>query len=379
MNIDEMIKKAFINPINDKLKTIGVEIEMPIVSKKINIDMNKIQEMFKFLLSKEFMICSKDNKKNIISVCNLEGDKISLEYSINTLEFSINKSDNLFELFKKYMKYFNIINEFLKKFEYELVGAGINPNYKVINRKCLDDNYYKAIEKLLLMKPYKNNKLFGEFCSYCCSTQTHIVPEKENVVKYLNVFNNLVDIKENIFSNSYMSELNCNNSRKILWENSNFGNYNTGKIPTLKDKKDILEMYKNSYINIIKRNNEYIILPKIKVEEYFKLKEIEGLTVNDKKIKIIPIENDFDRYRSYRNVELSRYGTIEIRSDCTQNINNIFNVVAFNVGISANIDEAFNKLKEKDTDERCWFKIAKKGLIRRKKGEEIFLNVGDNV
>ena len=64
MNIDEMIKKAFINPINDKLKTIGVEIEMPIVSKKINIDMNKIQEMFKFLLSKEFMICSKDNKKN---------------------------------------------------------------------------------------------------------------------------------------------------------------------------------------------------------------------------------------------------------------------------------------------------------------------------
>ena len=132
-------------------------------------------------------------------------------------------------------------------------------------------------------------------------------------------------------------------------------------------------------ITDLKRNNEYIILPKIKVEEYFKLKEIEGLTVNDKKIKIIPIENDFDRYRSYRNVELSRYGTIEIRSDCTQNVKNVFNVVAFNVGISANIDEAFNKLKEKDTDERCWFKIAKKGLIRRKKGEEIFLNVGDNV
>ena len=160
MNIDEMIRKAFINPINDKVKTIGVEIEMPIVSKSINIDMNKIQKMFKFLLNKGFMIWSKDNEENIISVNNLEGDKISLEYSMNTLEFSINKSDNLFEVFEKYMRYFNIINEFLKKFEYELVGTGINPNYKVINRKCLNDNYYNAIEKLLLMKPYKNNKLF---------------------------------------------------------------------------------------------------------------------------------------------------------------------------------------------------------------------------
>ena len=379
MNIDEMIRKAFINPINDKVKTIGVEIEMPIVSKNINIDMNKIQKMFKFLLSKGFMIWSKDNEENIISVSNSEGDKISLEYSMNTLEFSINKTDNLFELFEKYMRYFNIINEFLKKFEYELVGTGINPNYKVINRKCLNDDYYKAIEKLLLMKPYKNNKLFGEFCSYCCSTQTHIVPDKKNIIKYLNVFNNLVNIKKNIFSNSYMSELNCNNSRNILWENSNFGNCNTGKIPTLKDEKDILEIYKNSYINIIKRNNKYIILPNIKVAEYFNLKEIKGLTIDDEKVKITPIENDFDRYRSYRNVELSRYGTIEIRSDCTQNVKNVFNVVAFNVGISANIDEAYNKLNEKNTDEICWFKIAKKGLIRRNKGEEIFLKIGDNV
>ena len=118
MNIDEMIRKAFINPINDKVKTIGVEIEMPIVSKSINIDMNKIQKMFKFLLSKGFMIWSKDNKDNIISVNNLEGDKISLEYSMNTLEFSINKRDNLFELFERYMRYFNIINEFVKNFEY---------------------------------------------------------------------------------------------------------------------------------------------------------------------------------------------------------------------------------------------------------------------
>ena len=58
---------------------------------------------------------------------------------------------------------------------------------------------------------------------------------------------------------------------------------------------------------------------------------------------------------------------------------NIFNVVAFNVGISANLDEAYNKLNEKNTDEICWLKIAKKGLIRRNKGEEIFLKIGDNV
>ena len=55
MNIDDMIEETFINPINDKAKTIGVEIEMPIISRNTNIDMSKIQKMFKSLLNKGFM------------------------------------------------------------------------------------------------------------------------------------------------------------------------------------------------------------------------------------------------------------------------------------------------------------------------------------
>ena len=335
--------------------------------------MNKIQKMFNFLLENDFTILNRDNDGNIICVNNSDGDKISLEYSVNTLEFSINKSENLFELYNKYIKYVRVINDYLNQFEYKLVGMGINPNYRKINRKCLNEEYYKTIEKLLLMKPYKNNKLFGEFCSYCCSIQTHIVPDKSNIVKYLNVFNYLVDIKEKFFANSYMPEVDCNNSRKILWENSNFGSLNTGKLPKLMKEDDIIQMYKNSYMNIIKRNDEYVILPKIKVKEYFDLKEINGLTLDNKKIKITPMRYDFDRYRSYRNVELTRYGTIEIRSDCTQSIDNIFYLIAFNVGIGFNIDEAYNEFESKNIDEMRWFKIAKEGLIKRNRGEEIFL------
>lgn len=376
MNIDKIIKETFIDSIDDRIKTIGVEIEMPIVSQK-EIEMNKIQNLFEFLLNKGFAIYSKDCEENIICVNNIYGDKISLEYSVNTLEISINKSDNIFELFNKYIKYFNTINEYLKQYEYKLVGTGINPNYKKINRKCLNEKYYNIIEKLLLMKPHQNNRLFGEFCSYCCSIQTHIVPDKNNIIEYLNVFNSIVHIKEKLFANSYMKELNSYNSRKILWENCNFGKLNTGKLPKLKEEKDILNMYKKSYINIIQRNNEYLILPKIKVEDFFELKEIEGLTFDDKKVKVNPRKSDFNRYRSYRNIELTRYGTIEIRSDCTQSIEDIFKVVAFNVGISANLEKAYNQLKEQNTSEIEWIKIAHEGLVIRNKGEDIFLKLGE--
>lgn len=375
MNIDEVIKHEFIDKINVNSRTIGVEIELPLISNNEDkiIKIEDIKEMFLFLNKNGFETYDKDLDNNCISVVNEQKDKISLEYSLNTIEFSINKSENLYDLYYKFHNYFKLINNYIKRFNYELIGSGINPNYKKINRKCLNEERYNMIEKLLLSKPYNNNRLFGEFCSYICSIQTHISPNKDTLITLLNVFNSLVEIKTDIFANSYMEELKSKNSRNLLWENSNFGKLNTGKIPNVRNIQDIINMYKNSYMNIIQRDNKYLLIPKIKVNDYYNSDILYGIDYNNNVIKIIPQEEDFKYYRAYRNIELTRHGTLEIRSDCTQRVENIFNVVAFNVGIWSNIEEAKRNIKNRD--KKKWIEIARRGLYYRSKGEEKLLNI----
>ena len=305
MNIDEVIKHEFIDKINVNSRTIGVEIGLPLISNNEDkiIKIEDIKEMFLFLNKNGFETYDKDLDNNCISVVNEQKDKISLEYSLNTIEFSINKSENLYDLYYKFHNYFKLINNYIKRFNYELIGSGINPNYKKINRKCLNEERYNMIEKLLLSKPYNNNRLFGEFCSYICSIQTHISPNKGTLITLLNVFNSLVEIKTDIFANSYMEELKSKNSRNLLWENSNFGKLNTGKIPNVRNIQDIINMYKNSYMNIIQRDNKYLLIPKIKVNDYYNSDILYVIDYNNNVIKIIPQEEDCKYYRAYRNIE----------------------------------------------------------------------------
>jgi len=83
---------------------------------------------------------------------------------------------------------------------------------------------------------------------------------------------------------------------------------------------------------------------------------------------------DFENFRSYKDVELTKYGTLEIRTDCTQKIDNMFKLVAFNVGISYCIDEIIKYIKENkiiDNDKLIEFSIE--GLKKRNNNEELLL------
>ena len=209
-------------------RTIGVEIELPIVSNK-TIKMDYIQQLFNYLIeNKKFEIENIDNDKNIISIINKDNkDKISLEYSVNTLEFSLKEDCNICNIKNRMDNYIDIIQTYFKQFEYKLVGNGINPNYKKINRHCINEDRYLIIEKLL--KDNKNNnELFNEFCSYICSIQTHLSPTIEELPDVINVLSDLEWVKGYLYANSYMDELKCNLARDYLWEISNFEKCNTG-------------------------------------------------------------------------------------------------------------------------------------------------------
>lgn len=375
MNFKERIYEKFFGKLR-KSEYVGVEIELPIINlkKPFIIEKKVIQDLFQSFLELNFEVNNYDNEKNIISVKNLNnGDTISLEYSYNTIELSLNKEISVYDLEKKFLKYYKYIQSWLKKHHYKLCDKGINPNYRVIDKNCLNQDRYKVIERLLVNK--NDNILYSQFCAYCCSIQTHINVEKDNLVNVLNVFTEIEELKNSIFANSYMSETNLTNSRKFLWENSNFGPNNVGKNNIYFSVEHIFNDYLNRNIFFVERNNEFLLLnEKISLNEYFEKTEVSVTDKNNKEIIIKPNIEDVENFRSYKSVELTKYGTLEIRTDCTQKIDKIFKLVAFNLGVSMSSIEILDYLKDnKNITKEKLIEYAKAGLKKRGKKEEFYL------
>lgn len=374
MMVEELFVNKFIQKIR-KSKYVGIEIEMPLVNmiQPYKVDKKIVQELFKELLKSDFIITSYDNDNNIISIKNVNtNDTICMEYSWNTIEFSIQKELSIYKLIDKFNSYYNQINKYLEKYNYKLCDEGINPNYLYIDRKCLNQDRYKIIEKLLTKD---KNDLSSQFCSYCCSVQTHVNVSKKDLVKLFNLFSLISDNKENMFSNSYMVETKLKNSRKYLWNNSNFGPLNVGKNKIYGNIKELIEDYLNRNLFYIQRdNNFYLLKNKIKLIDYFNNKKNEVILSNKNTKNFEPIKEDFNNFRSYREVELTKYGTLEIRTDCMQKLNNLFRVVAFNVGISTNLNDVLDYIKHVENIENdVLIDLAIKGLKSRGYKEEELL------
>jgi len=374
MKIEKEFRKKFISKLSESLD-VGVEIEMPLINcnKPYKVENHIVQLLFKELLNKEFIIDNYDNDGNIIALRNVNnGDVISLEYSLNTLEFSLNKENNIYKLEDKFKNYYSFINNYLKQFNYKLCDTGVNPNYKKIDKSCLNQDRYKIIEKLLLNE---ENLLASQFCAYCCSIQTHINVSKDNVVNLFNIFTLISRNKDSMFSNSYIDEFKQANSRKYLWYSSNFGPLNVGENKIFSSVDDIVEDYLERNLFYVERNNKFYLLnKKYTLKDYIDNDKIEIIMENGKTKKVKPYYRDFENFRSYKDVELTKYGTLEIRTDCTQKIDNMFKLVAFNVGISYCIDEIIKYIKENkiiDNDKLIEFSIE--GLKKRNNNEELLL------
>ena len=375
MNFKERIYEKYFSKLKNS-EYVGVEIELPIINLKEPCIVEKvvIQELFKSFLELDFVINNTDNEKNVISIKNPNnGDTISLEYSYNTIELSLNKELSIFELEKKFLRYYKYIQSWLKKKHYKLCDTGINPNYKIIDKKCLNQDRYNVIERLLLND--KNDTLYSQFCAYCCSIQTHINVEKENLVDVFNIFTKIEDIKDTIFANSYMSETNLSNSRKFLWENSNFGPNNVGKNKIYSSIEDIHDDYLNRNLFFVERNNEFLLLTKkTTLYEYFKKSKVSATNKNNKEVIIRPNVDDIENFRSYKSVELTKYGTLEIRTDCTQKKDDIFKLVAFNLGVSISSRKILNYIeRNKNITKEKLIEYAIDGLKKRGKKEEVYL------
>ena len=392
MNYKDIINDRFIKPLlNKKTGTIGVELEFPMLNKnKKPVDNNIALKLLHIFLENGFKTEETDTSGNPAFITNCHGDCISFDNSYNNIEFSMNYADNLMDIKERFCKYFNMAQAFLKEQGYIITGMGTNPYKKHIEQNHVSYPVYNMVDEYLhKFQSHKTHK-FPDFPSYLSSVQTHLDINAEDLPKAATLFAKIDFLRGLLFSNSPDFEFGktlC--YRDFLWAKSAFGicGTNTGAVDEeYKTLDDVAEsFYKRHMFNCI-RNGKYQSFYPVKITEYFDNNP----------------EEDIKQFLSFRHIEITCRGTLEIRSDCTQPLCDAFVPPAFNLGIAHNLEKAIQRTNEflKDTDftnsylRRCvseglgikefsteellsyagdMVQIAEEGLMKRGLGEETLI------
>ena len=261
--------------------------------------------------------------------------------------------------------------------------AADNPPYEA-SCEAADETSYEAACKTIceMTNPTSSYHSCTYFPPYLSSVQTHVDIHYSQLCQKLNLFSELDFIRAILFSNS-PSFQTCSQSflcfRDYLWEKSgfSFNPHNVGKIDeTFHTPDDIIDHYMQRSIffrekcadrvqaaenphTTLQQNtvppektmySEKMLHPENKFKTYDANQKYEYFTPVPlhqyfTEPQYQAIENDIFSFISFRTIELTFRGTLEIRSDCAQPLPEAFAPAAFNFGLSKNAEKALHCIR----------------------------------
>lgn len=391
MDTRKLIYDTFLAPFEkSEYGNVGVEMEFPLVNlKKAPVDECVAKGMFDYFLERGFKVEIEENGQPLF-ITNEDGDCLSFDNSYNNFEFAMNYSDNLVSIAERFYKLLNLVQEYFKSHNHALVGMGSNPYKKYTKKSHVNFSTYNMVDEYL--EKFGADSPYPDFPAFLSSAQTHLDVPLGDLPKAYTLFARLDFVRALLLSNSPdFDKTGFLCYRDYLWEQSAFSHCPniTGKVDgKFKTSEDLVSYILSKGIFNRKRNGKHEIFEPVPMREYFKREDAE-------------IE-DIECYLSFKNVEITRRGTLEIRSDCAQPFEDAFAPAALNLGILYNmekvkeiLDKFFkeNNLKETNAilreravkgeeiaDEDSVYEMlvsvlecANEGLLKRGNGEEKLL------
>ena len=336
MNYKEIIHNRFIKPLmNKKTGTVGVELEFPMLNlNKEPIDKEKALSLLNYFLENGFETEDTDTEGAPAFITNKYGDCISFDNSYNNIEFSMNYGNNLNEIKDRFYGYFKDAQSFLKKHKYIITGMGTNPYKKYITQNHVSYPVYNMVDEYLHKFHGEETHRYPDFPAYLSSVQTHLDINTKDLPKSATLFAKIDFLRGMLFSNS--PDFDFGNTicfRDYLWSKSAFGicKTNTGAVDEKYETlNDIAESFYKRHMFNNKKDGKYNCFYPIGIKEYFENNS----------------PDDIEQFLSFRHIEITYRGTLEIRSDCTQPLCDAFVPPAFNLGIAHNIDKAVSRTEK---------------------------------
>lgn len=391
MDTRKLIYDTFLKPFeNRQYGNVGIELEFPLVNlRKAPVDEAVAKGMFDHFLEKGFKV-ELEEKGQPLFITNKDGDCLSFDNSYNNFEFALNYGDNLCTIADRFYKLLGEVQSYFKSHNHAIVGIGSNPYKKYTKKSHVDFSTYNMVDEYLTA--FGKDSKYPDFPAYLSSAQTHLDVPLCDLPRAYTLYAKMDFIRAMLFSNSPDFDRTgyiC--YRDFLWEQSAFSicpNI-TGKVDgKFETSDDLVDYIMSKGIFNRCREGKYEIFSPVKMEDYFAREDAK--------------EDDINCYLSFKNVEITRRGTLEVRSDCAQPFEAAISPAAFNLGILCNmhktesilfdffkrnnIEENNTTLRNKavqgkaDIDEDELYNLldamlecSKKGLEKRGKGEEKFL------
>lgn len=336
MTYHQIIEDRFIKPLlNKKTGNIGVELEFPFLNtKKQPVDTEIAIGLLNCFLQRGFKTEDTDTEGKPAFIVNEEGDCISFDNSYNNIEFSMNYNKSLVEIKGRFERLFTQAQDYARRHGYIITGMGTNPYKKYIAQSHVSYPVYNMVDEYLHKFNGVDTHSYPDFPAYLSSVQTHLDINAEDLPKTATLFAKTDFLRALMFSNSPDFEFGdtlC--YRDALWADSAFGicKTNTGAVDEEYSSLSQIaqSFYKRHMFNRI-RNGRYETFQPVCIEKYFEDNSSE----------------DIKQFLSFRHIEITCRGTLEIRSDCAQPLCDALAPPAFNLGIAHNIDNAIKRTDE---------------------------------
>lgn len=360
INVRDLIIHKYIDPIRrPRTGIVGVEFELPIVNLRGEpVDfqiVHRMAEQFAGHFNFREAAVDDDGWMNL-AVSDETGDSLSFDCSYNTLEFSFGTEESLVAVHERFLLYYSFIQEFLLAHQHTLTGMGINPHWRINRNEPIPNPRYRMLfHHLQSYTRYGNVMDFHnhpEFGLFSCASQIQLDTDERSVVDALHVFSALEPLKALIFANSPFEQFKC--SRDYFWKHSLHGlnprNVNGyGRVPESID--DIIDYIEGMSMYCLYRDGRYMNFRPTPLDTYFASDSIHAEYFDGEKYQdteFRPLPADISDLRSFKFVDLTFRGTLELRSVCEQPVREIMAPGAFHTGIMHNLKKVSDILAADD-------------------------------
>ena len=413
--------KNFVVNYHRSHRGIGIECEIPVVTSLGDaIPLSVIQKMYKFLEKRGFQLKKESDSTQTVAATkvNIESaihfdfpiDTITTDAGIGILEIALAPQLNLHEVQSQLNKILIILIEYFDTQNCQMLGYGIQPLTPPSRKLLMPKERYLFYEQLSGNQTIpKSRGADAHLLTITASNQCHIDISQQEAIPAINVLNALSGLQIALHANSPIwqgaIDPTFKANREIFWDLCYPDRLNQiGIPPKFKSIEDYIQYLLQFKPMLVKRGKQLL---KVLGKTTFKKFLLDGTpsigkTLNGKSVVIHPSVKDIHALNSfcYFNARLvPKHGTIESRMCCQQPPKETLTSAALTLGILENL-EAANQLMDKlpwktwqllrkDTARTSFetligkksilsalnriMHIAKKGLQKRKLGEEIFL------
>lgn len=332
MTAREVIYNRFFRPFEGKTTAgrVGVELEFPLVNKGGgDIDPDYAAGIMGHFLKRGWRVALEGTGGEPLFIENGAGDCLSFDNSYNNFEFSLNHSGDLTELEGRFREYLTPVQEYFGGGGMELRGRGTNPNMPGLSVFHVPFATYDMVREYLHTGGEHG---INDFPAFLSSVQTHLDVNLADLPAAYTLFARLDFVRALLFANSPDWEgRGWRLFRDYLWEKSAFGRCPniTGKVDGEFKTVEDLENYflQKGMFNRV-RDGAYETFAPLNIRDYFENPAYGGRP------------EDIECYLSFKSVELTCRGTLEVRGDCAQPFDRAFAPPAFNLGILCAMDAA---------------------------------------